>query len=57
MKNDVGDFMAQVQYHLVEAGATASLSINEQDIVKDFAENGLGAQQCSRRIVEERGQA
>jgi hypothetical protein len=55
MGNDVGEFMAHVQQHLAAAGVTASLSIDEQDIVKDFAEQELGAQQCARRIAEERG--
>lgn len=48
--------MAQVQQHLVATGATASLSIDEQDIVQDFAEQELGAQQCARMIAKERGQ-
>jgi len=54
MGNDVGDFMAQVQQHLVGGGAAATLSIDEQDIVQDFAEQELGAQQCACRIAEER---
>jgi len=57
MGNDIGDFMAKVQQYLVEAGAAATLSIDEQDIVKDFAGQDLGAQQCARRIAEERGAA
>jgi len=56
MGNDAGNFMAQVQQHLVATGATASLNIDEQDIVTDFAEQELGAQQCARWIAEERGQ-
>lgn len=54
MGKDVGNFMAQVQQHLVESGAAAALSIDEQDIVKDFAEQELGTQQCANRIAEER---
>jgi hypothetical protein len=55
MENEVGKFMAQVQQHLVEAGKSGSLSIDEQDIVKDFAEQDFGSRQCAERIGAERG--
>jgi hypothetical protein len=54
MGNNVGDFMAQVQEHLVEHGAAPALTVDEQDVVIDYAEQEFGAQQCARRIADER---
>lgn len=55
MGNEAGNFMAQVQEHLVAAGASGTLSVDEQDIVTDFQEQDFSAKRCAERIVEERG--
>jgi hypothetical protein len=54
MSDGISDFINKVQDELNLRGATASLSIDEQDVADDFASQDLDAVACAERIIASR---
>jgi hypothetical protein len=54
MSDGISDFINKVQGELNQRGASASLSIDEQDVADDFASQDLDAAACAERIIASR---
>lgn len=54
MSEGMGRFMSEVQIELQSRGASASLSVDEQDLVNDYGDQQFSAKKCAERIIEGR---
>lgn len=54
MSEEMSRFMSAVQNELHSRGASASLSVDEEDIVNDYGGQQFSAMRCAERIIEER---
>lgn len=54
MSERMGPFMSEVQNELQNRGASASLSVDEVDLLNDYWEQQFSATKCAQRIIEGR---
>jgi hypothetical protein len=54
MSEGMSRFMSEVQNELQNRGASASLSVDEVDLVNDYGEQQFSAKKCAARIIEGR---